>query len=83
MEFQAKVGTDFKSVPCWPASGVGNKEVVMINISHHGAVSGVTGSCHELSIIPSDRSNPSACILIDCGLFQGADAAGRLVRGQI
>jgi len=34
----------------------------MINISHHGAVSGVTGSCHELSITPSDRSNPSAGI---------------------
>jgi metallo-beta-lactamase family protein len=49
----------------------------MINISHHGAVSGVTGSCHELSITPSDRSNPSAGILIDCGLFQGADAAGK------
>ncbi|AKO52984.1 RNA procession exonuclease [Marinobacter psychrophilus] len=49
----------------------------MINISHHGAVSGVTGSCHELSITPSDRSHPSAGILIDCGLFQGADAAGK------
>jgi hypothetical protein len=35
----------------------------MINIFHHGAVSGVTGSCHELSITPSDRSNPSAGIL--------------------
>jgi metallo-beta-lactamase family protein len=55
----------------------------MINISHHGAVSGVTGSCHELSINPPDRSHPSAGILIDCGLFQGADAAGRLARGQI
>jgi metallo-beta-lactamase family protein len=55
----------------------------MINISHHGAVSGVTGSCHELSITPPDRSHPSAGILIDCGLFQGADAADRLARGQI
>jgi metallo-beta-lactamase family protein len=55
----------------------------MINISHHGAVSGVTGSCHELSITPSNRSNPSAGILIDCGLFQGADAAGRFAQGQI
>jgi metallo-beta-lactamase family protein len=49
----------------------------MINIFHHGAVSGVTGSCHELSITTSDRSHPSAGILIDCGLFQGADAAGK------
>jgi len=55
----------------------------MINISHHGAVSGVTGSCHELSITPPGRLHPSAGILIDCGLFQGADAAGRLARGQI
>jgi len=54
VEVQPKVGTDFKSVPGWPASGVGNKDVVMINISHHGAVSGVTGSCHELSITPPD-----------------------------
>jgi metallo-beta-lactamase family protein len=73
VEFQAKVGTDFKSVLGWLASETGNKEVVMINISHHGAVSGVIGSCHELSITPPDRSNPSAGILIDCGLFQGAD----------
>jgi hypothetical protein len=35
----------------------------MIDISHHGALSGVTGSCHELSITPFDRSNPSAGIL--------------------
>ena len=55
----------------------------MTNISHHGAAPGVTGSCHELSITPPDRSNPSAGILIDCGLFQGADAAGRFARGQI
>jgi metallo-beta-lactamase family protein len=49
----------------------------MINISHHGAVSGVTGSCHELSITPPRRLQPSAGILIDCGLFQGTDAAGK------
>jgi metallo-beta-lactamase family protein len=39
----------------------------MINIKHHGAVSGVTGSCHELVV-------GDAGILIDCGLFQGEDA---------
>ncbi|WP_018402798.1 MBL fold metallo-hydrolase [Marinobacter gelidimuriae] len=54
----------------------------MINISHHGAVSGVTGSCHELSITPPGRLHPSAGILVDCGLFQGADAAGRKIHGQ-
>lgn len=38
-----------------------------MNIQHHGAVNGVTGSCHQLNI---DAQN---AILIDCGLFQGAD----------
>lgn len=37
------------------------------SISHHGAVTGVTGSCHELTT----QSNES--ILIDCGIFQGSD----------
>lgn len=38
-----------------------------VEVLHHGAVNGVTGSCHEL------RLN-GAGILIDCGLFQGRDA---------
>ena len=38
----------------------------MIKMEHHGAVNGVTGSCHELRI--SDFG-----ILIDCGLFQGQE----------
>ncbi len=42
----------------------------MISISHHGATSGVTGSCHELTVgHAAERSG----ILIDCGLFQGQD----------
>ena len=40
----------------------------MIDIKHHGAVTGVTGSCHELVVGDSG-------ILIDCGLFQGQDEA--------
>ncbi|MDX1655574.1 MAG: MBL fold metallo-hydrolase [Candidatus Competibacteraceae bacterium] len=36
-------------------------------ILHHGAVDGVTGSCHQLRVL--DGSG----ILIDCGLFQGAE----------
>ena len=36
-----------------------------MKILHHGAVNGVTGSCHQLII---DKNNS---ILIDCGLFQG------------
>jgi len=38
-----------------------------MDILHHDAIDGVTGSCHEL-VIDGDDS-----ILIDCGLFQGAD----------
>ena len=36
-------------------------------IIHHGAVHGVTGSCHELHF----RHGQS--VLIDCGIFQGSD----------
>ena len=39
------------------------------NIIHHGAFHGVTGSCHQLFI---DEVNS---LLIDCGLFQGAETA--------
>ncbi len=45
-------------------------------ILHHGALSGVTGSCHEL------RLSEKAGILIDCGLFQGEEAEVRDSRGQ-
>jgi len=38
-------------------------------ILHHGAINGVTGSCHELRL-DADRG-----ILIDCGLFQGAEVS--------
>ena len=38
-------------------------------IIHHGARHGVTGSCHQL-FIDGERS-----VLIDCGLFQGAETA--------
>lgn len=40
-------------------------------IKHHGAVSGVTGSCHEL-VCDNEHS-----VLIDCGLFQGAETSGK------
>jgi len=40
-------------------------------IKHHGAVNGVTGSCHEL-ICDNDVS-----VLIDCGLFQGAETSSK------
>jgi len=38
----------------------------MIDIKHHGATTGVTGSCHELLI-------GDAGVLVDCGLFQGEE----------
>jgi len=41
----------------------------MFEIIHHGAINGVTGSCHELLL-----ENGSG-VLIDCGLFQGAETA--------
>ncbi|WP_276785461.1 MBL fold metallo-hydrolase RNA specificity domain-containing protein [Thalassolituus oleivorans] len=43
----------------------------MYKISHHGAVNGVTGSCHELTL------DSGASLLIDCGLFQGAESMDR------
>lgn len=47
-------------------------------IKHHGAIAGVTGSCHEL-FIDSYRS-----VLIDCGLFQGVEASpGGASRGAL
>jgi len=39
-------------------------------INHHGAVKGVTGSCHKLSY--TLKHNLTG-ILINCGLFQGAE----------
>lgn len=39
-----------------------------IDIVHHGAVRGVTGSCHKLIWDGGARS-----LLVDCGLFQGAE----------
>lgn len=38
------------------------------HIEHHGAVNGVTGSCHQLHL------TADVSVLIDCGLFQGEEA---------
>ena len=43
-------------------------------ILHHGAVDGVTGSCHQL-FFGSGEGDTRDSILIDCGLFQGAELA--------
>lgn len=42
-----------------------------MRVEHHGALEGVTGSCHQLFI------NDSRSLLVDCGMFQGKDAKGR------
>lgn len=41
------------------------------SITHHGAHEGVTGSCHQLHV------DQSLSLLIDCGLFQGAEARAK------
>ncbi len=41
----------------------------MYHITHHGAVDGVTGSCHQLTL------HNGAGLLVDCGLFQGAEVS--------
>ena len=43
-----------------------------MKITHHGAVNGVTGSCHQLDY------DQHSSVLIDCGLFQGEDAGSSL-----
>ncbi|MDT9702284.1 hypothetical protein, partial [Streptomyces sp. P17] len=43
--------------------------VPLSRLIHRGGASGVTGSCHQL-VYAGGRS-----LLIDCGLFQGEDAA--------
>ncbi len=48
-----------------------------MKILHHGAVDGVTGSCHEL------RLGDQQSILIDCGLFQGAETSGKSNANQL
>ncbi|MDH1560789.1 MBL fold metallo-hydrolase [Pseudomonas chengduensis] len=49
------------------------------SIVHHGAVTGVTGSCHQLQM-----DNEHA-LLIDCGLFQGLETSpeGRAGAGKL
>ena len=47
--------------------------------THHGAVDGVTGSCHQLTLPGGDA------VLVDCGLFQGAETSpdGRAGAGRL
>ncbi|WP_119968781.1 MBL fold metallo-hydrolase RNA specificity domain-containing protein [Shewanella japonica] len=51
-----------------------------MRILHHGAVNGVTGSCHQLDV---NESSAISSYLIDCGLFQGAETAGQSSAQQL
>lgn len=62
-ETLTRISTFGSATPAEPA------EIPPGHITHHGAVSGVTGSCHQLF---ADQHNS---ILIDCGLFQGAETS--------
>jgi metallo-beta-lactamase family protein len=42
---------------------------MLLSFTHHGAVDGVTGSCHQLTL-PDGQS-----VLVDCGLLQGAETS--------
>jgi len=54
-------------------------------IKHHGAVDGVTGSCHQLVVTHNQHhcdnhiDGNADSYLVDCGLFQGAETSGRSV----
>lgn len=39
-------------------------------ITHHGGATGVTGSCHRLTL------HGGEALLVDCGMFQGAELSG-------
>lgn len=62
-----------------PAPGASDKPTdghrSMLTLTHHGAVTGVTGSCHELTL--HGPGGAKSGILVDCGIFQGDEAAGR------
>lgn len=48
---------------------LGDRDRLAVQLRHHGAHDGVTGSCHQL-LLDGRRS-----LLVDCGLFQGAEVA--------
>ncbi|MEA3642478.1 MAG: hypothetical protein VBE63_21405, partial [Lamprobacter sp.] len=59
-----------------------DEEDMAFEIRHHGAATGVTGSCHELRYaanangksLDSQNATGDHSLLIDCGLFQGDEA---------
>jgi len=53
-----------------------------MDITHHGAHEGVTGSCHQLHLDIKGSSSPCS-VLIDCGMFQGMDAKRHQLNQQM
>jgi len=64
-----------QTVPQPVASGTASIDGRGITLTHHGAVTGVTGSCHEHTL--HGPGGAKAGVLVDCGIFQGDEAAGR------
>ena len=62
-------------VPEYEWISLGGREKMVIGLRHHGAREGVTGSCHQL-LLDGKKS-----LLIDCGLFQGAETASEVGLG--
>ena len=62
-------------VPDYDRIVLGDKEKMVVRMRHHGARDGVTGSCHQLLL--DDRKS----LLVDCGLFQGAETESDAGRG--
>jgi len=54
-------------LPVYEKISLDDREKMVIQLRHHGARDGVTGSCHEL-LLDGKKS-----LLVDCGLFQGAE----------
>ena len=56
-------------MPSYEDIVLGDRDRLVVQLRHHGAHDGVTGSCHQL-LLDGRRS-----LLVDCGLFQGAETA--------
>ncbi len=56
------------------SNNLANSGKTLFKVLHHGAVNGVTGSCHQLEL--ASKHSGSYSVLIDCGLFQGDEKAG-------
>jgi metallo-beta-lactamase family protein len=52
-----------------PSTPTRFEQATGLRFTHHGAVRGVTGSCHQFHL----DDGPS--VLVDCGLFQGAETS--------